>query len=295
VCDGVELFEAAFDQHKYERHIHETYALGFTLRGIQRFWCRGATHESAPGDVIAINPGEAHDGQSASSGGYAYRMMYLSVDLVRRIGEEARERRIDGADAPAPLRTDAVVERKLAEAWRALRHSADSLAADETLHDAVLALAVPHAARLASRRALDSSALNRVREYLCDRVDRPVRLGELAALASMSRFQLTRQFQQAFGLPLHAYHLHVRLEEAKRRLRQGEAIASVAMDLGFADQSHFHRRFRGAFGVTPGQWIRPAQEYKIHRRPAATVLACQTFRRTRNSAKKYTPASRDRG
>ena len=40
---------------------------------------------------------------------------------------------------------------------------------------------------------------------------------ELAAIASMSRFQLTRQFQQAFGLPLHAYHLHVRLEEAKRR------------------------------------------------------------------------------
>ena len=26
--DGVELLEASFDQHVYERHIHETYAIG---------------------------------------------------------------------------------------------------------------------------------------------------------------------------------------------------------------------------------------------------------------------------
>jgi AraC-like DNA-binding protein len=83
-----------------------------------------------------------------------------------------------------------------------------------------------------------------------------VSVGELAVVASMSRFQLTRQFQQAFGLPLHAYHLRVRLEQAKGRLRCGEAIASVAADLGFVDQSHFHRRFKGAFGLTPGEWQR---------------------------------------
>jgi AraC family chemosensory pili system transcriptional regulator ChpD len=65
---------------------------------------------------------------------------------------------------------------------------------------------------------------------------------------------LTRQFEQAYGLPLHAYHLHLRLLEAKRRLRTGVPIAAVAADLGFADQSHLHRRFKGAFGMTPGEW-----------------------------------------
>jgi AraC-like DNA-binding protein len=28
------------------------------------------------------------------------------------------------------------------------------------------------------------------------------------------------------------------------------------------DQSHFHRRFKGAFGLTPGEWGRTARRYK---------------------------------
>jgi hypothetical protein len=101
VCEGVELPEAAFEQHKYERHIHETYAIGYTLREVQRFWCRGVTvtHESTRGDVIAISPGEVHDGQSGSSGGYAYRILYVSIDRVRRIIEEAREQAVEHIDA----------------------------------------------------------------------------------------------------------------------------------------------------------------------------------------------------
>jgi AraC-like DNA-binding protein len=83
-----------------------------------------------------------------------------------------------------------------------------------------------------------------------------VRVGELAQVAAMSRFRLTRQFQRAFGLPLHAYHLHLKLEESKRRLRSSVPAARIAADLGFSDQSHFHRRFKGAFGMTPDAWRR---------------------------------------
>ena len=90
------------------------------------------------------------------------------------------------------------------------------------------------------------------------RVEEGIRVQELAALAGTSRFQLTRQFQQVFGLPLHAFHLHLKLVEGKRRLQHGAPIAQVATDLGFSDQSHFHRRFKGMFGVTPDTWRRSA-------------------------------------
>lgn len=255
--DGVDLLEAAFDRHVYERHIHETYAIGFTLRGVQRFWCRGATHDSRPGHVIVIGPGEAHDGRSGAPGGYAYRMFYLSTGRARQILDEAQEQGLGGIEARGPLIADPALSQRLDAAWRAFDRSADSLAADELLRLAVLTLGTPRAARhFAGRTQVDNPALTRVREYLRERLEHPVGVGELAAVASMSRFQLTRQFQQAFGLPLHAYHLHVRLEEAKRRLRCGQSIASVAAGLGFVDQSHLNRRFKGAFGLTPGAWRR---------------------------------------
>jgi AraC-like DNA-binding protein len=54
-------------------------------------------------------------------------------------------------------------------------------------------------------------AIRQVREYLHDRIDELVTTTELARVAAVSRFQLTRQFQRAFGLPLHAYHLQIDL------------------------------------------------------------------------------------
>ena len=42
---SVELLEAAFVDFTYERHFHDTFAIGVTLRGVQRFWCRGTTYQ----------------------------------------------------------------------------------------------------------------------------------------------------------------------------------------------------------------------------------------------------------
>jgi hypothetical protein len=69
-CDGVELLQARFERHVYDRHMHDTYAIGVTLNGVQRFWCRGSYHDSTGGQVMVIHPGEVHDGRSGAAGGY---------------------------------------------------------------------------------------------------------------------------------------------------------------------------------------------------------------------------------
>ena len=254
---GLELLEAEFTRHVYERHMHDSYAIGFTLRGVQRFWCHGATNDSTAGTVMLIGPGEVHDGQSGSAGGYAYCMLYVSIDRVARVLADAGRSRDVSIAVRVPLIRDSVLLQKVSAAWRAASHAHGSLAAEELLDDALLSLAARAGVRQGGvGRAGDVAALRRVRDFLHQHVNRAVSVGELAGLASMSRFQLTRQFQHTFGLPLHAYHLHVRLEEAKRRLSCDEAVASVAADLGFVDQSHLHRRFKGAFGITPGEWRR---------------------------------------
>src|SRR5262245_47326740 len=87
--DGIELLQASFDRHVYDRDIHESSAFGVTLRGGQRFWCGGCTHDSTPGDTILIGPGEAHDGRSGAAGGYAYRMFYIRTEILDSLLEDA--------------------------------------------------------------------------------------------------------------------------------------------------------------------------------------------------------------
>lgn len=267
------LLEAAFDRHVYERHTHETYAVGVTLRGVQRFWCRGATHDSVPGDVIVIPPGEVHDGRSGSSGGYAYRMLYLPqavlTDAVADAPEHTAPRAVHGHAVHV---RDATLARRLDSAWRAMRVDPTSLAAEELLGRALGRLCAVEPDGEDRGRLAPEPALVRVRDYLREHTHRRVRMNELAQLASMSRFQLTRRFAKAYGLPLHAYHVQVRLEEAKRRILRGATLASVAAELGFVDQSHLHRRFTGAFGVTPGAWREAGRQRGSPTGPACTPI-----------------------
>lgn len=72
--------------------------------------------------------------------------------------------------------------------------------------------------------------------------------------AGMSREGYSRRFRKERGVPPHAFGLQDRLNEARGLLRAGEPIAAVAVDTGFADQSHLGRCFRRAFGVTPGRY-----------------------------------------
>ncbi|EIV1777898.1 helix-turn-helix transcriptional regulator, partial [Vibrio vulnificus] len=59
-----------------------------------------------------------------------------------------------------------------------------------------------------------------------------------------------------YGFPPHAYQIQQRLRLAKKLLRQGRRILDVAQECGFHDQSHFHRHFKKAMGVTPGQYVK---------------------------------------
>ncbi|MCW2242721.1 helix-turn-helix domain-containing protein [Azospirillum canadense] len=79
-------------------------------------------------------------------------------------------------------------------------------------------------------------------------------VSQAAQQAGMSREGFSRRFRRQHGMSPHAFWLLEKLNDARRLLRAGEAIAAVAADTGFADQSHLGRCFRRAFGVTPGRY-----------------------------------------
>lgn len=94
----------------------------------------------------------------------------------------------------------------------------------------------------------------------------PIR--EIASRHGLSREGFSRAFLRRTGMPPHAYRLVCRLNDARRRLRAGEAIADIAADLGFADQSHLGRHFRRVFGTSPRAYrdgVRSSQTFQTGR------------------------------
>jgi len=96
--------------------------------------------------------------------------------------------------------------------------------------------------------------LSGVVEILRERAPDAPSLTELAAEAGVHPGHLARTFRQAFGVTVCEYSRSLRLEWAAAQLEGDGPLAQIALEAGFADQSHFTRAFRRRLGVTPGRY-----------------------------------------
>lgn len=254
---GIETIQAHFTGHAYDPHFHEEYLVGVTEQGLQQFSCRRAVHRSTPGRVILIEPGEIHDGQAPGREGFTYLMLYLHPSWLARSCTGVA----DGAFAhrQAGFRSTLNDEPRLAAAIRRafwMLHQPEARLTRDAALDALAAALTSHFGASVVAQAGESAtrAARRARDVLRERTEEDLGLDELARLCGADRFQLSRAFRAAYGLPPHAYLVQLRLTAARRRLASGEAPADVAAAVGFADQSHLGRWFRRAFGLTPAAY-----------------------------------------
>jgi len=105
------------------------------------------------------------------------------------------------------------------------------------------------------RGGLAPSTLRRIRDYVDSHLGESIDLKALATTAELSLYHFARSFKQSEGTTPHDFILERRLTKARELLGQRDlSLAEIAFAVGFADQSHFTRRFRQMVGVSPGQF-----------------------------------------
>src|SRR5438876_1405647 len=116
--------------------------------------------------------------------------------------------------------------------------------------------------RPAASPRVDVSAVERARQFLDAERTRVVHSSELESITGLTRYDLARQFRVMFGTSPHRYLLMRRLAFARDRIHQQCPLVDVACEAGFADQAHFTRAFKSAFGLTPARYraLRAAQK-----------------------------------
>ena len=104
---------------------------------------------------------------------------------------------------------------------------------------------------------LSRNKLNKVIDYIEGNLDLNLTLQELAHLVHISPHYFSTLFKQSTGLTPHQYVIKTRIERAKNLLLQRKmAIAEIAQQVGFANQSHLNLHFKRQVGITPKQFAR---------------------------------------
>ncbi len=251
LANGVTLMRASFSDHAFERHSHDCFAIGTTTYGIQRFRCKGRQYDSRPGDLVLFNPDDDHDGCRGTADGFRYTMWYVPDAFVASC--------VDGNRYFShPHATD----RQSSETFRALSASlaqtpAESLRAESLMRAFLETMLARHGERPQPAAGPSrASTLARVKDYIRTYHAHDITVADLACVAGLSRAHLTRAFTATYHMPPHVYLNAVRIGHAQALIRRGMPLATVALECGFADQSHLTRRFKGSVGVTPSAWQR---------------------------------------
>ena len=114
--------------------------------------------------------------------------------------------------------------------------------------------------RMAAKRS--GSGFEGILEIIRARCQRPVTNQELAESVGLSVRTFERRFLASFHVTPQQYIRKLRIRIACRQLvYSGTSLAEIALESGFADQSHFSHEFRHHMGRTP-------REYREHYRVA---------------------------
>ncbi|WP_300620903.1 AraC family transcriptional regulator [Dokdonella sp.] len=92
-------------------------------------------------------------------------------------------------------------------------------------------------------------------DYLLEHYDSPLRMEDLAQRAGLSPAQFDRRMKKIFHLSAGQYLIKTRIDHAARLLAGSDlAIADIALQAGFSDQSALSRQFRQVTGFAPRQY-----------------------------------------
>ncbi len=248
----VEMRSANQSSACYRTHSHDEFSFGVIDQGQACYLNGGRRNAIHQGHMVTINPGDAHSCNPAA-GSWSYRMLFVRADWIGRLQRELGSFQGDYEAFPSQYQDSARYYASFDDLFRRLESETEPLQAESLLIDFLVSCLKPKTAEQRMHTE-DQVALTRIRERIMDCLSDNLSLDSLSEISGLSRYHLIRTFKQRYGMAPHAYQLDQRIKHAKTRLRQGEALSQVAVELGFSDQAHFQRHFKQRIAMTPGYY-----------------------------------------
>lgn len=249
----LELLKAQYTDHAFPRHFHTTYAIEVIEQGVNQFQCDGKLYTAGAGTIIIFNPGQIHSGMSLGKEGVKYRALYPTVEMLSEISLS-----IGGSAEPVfsqPLYYDSYVSEKILQTHKIIETNPNSLEAESSLCLTLTDLIQKYCYQTKKKEPTSSRfEIELVCDYILENIDKKISLNDLSKVAGLSKFHLLRTFQRCMGLTPNEYIINVRVNMAKKLLRENYPPIEVAQKTGFYDQSHLSRHFKGIVGTTPGRY-----------------------------------------
>ncbi len=245
-AEGFRFTEKSYSsQSRLPIHAHELSHFCFVLSGNYNEKIGSRLFERKPTTLVYYPPNASHPEEHLTHG----RHLLVEIDFkgLEKVGECGAR-----LNEPVLLSGDSL--------WLAARMYKEFSERDE--FSALALESISNELLIAASRQYRKKAerkppqwLESVKDYLHENFSMPPGLNELAKADGVHPTHLARVFRQFENCTTGDYVRQIRIENARRIiLATNKPLVEIALDTGFADQTHFTRSFKRITGMTPAKF-----------------------------------------
>lgn len=251
----VEMRQATNSSSCYTTHSHDEFSLGIIDSGEAYYKNGQHQHKITQGDLVTINPGDAHS-CNPFAGSWSYRMLFIDSDWLSSLQQQTFILNNHDSGGFAQHYLKGVQVEPFNQLYQALKVDNSPMRCETLLIEYCLPLLGQDVIAEASA---SSHKMGLLKDYIIDSLELNLPLSDYCQQLDLSPHHLIRSFKKYYGQSPHAFQLDQRIKRSRQLLKQGEGLAEIANQLGFADQSHFQRNFKQRTAVTPKFYQRSFQ------------------------------------
>lgn len=234
----------------------------FQERENERPWI---THRIKKGSFFLTSGGAPYDirWKAVTSEPFEAMFVFVELPLLQRaleevFGDDAAQARLRDISAFTDDALDSLVERLRGELTR---RQASSLFVQGIAQAIAIHLARDYGVTVEESRggspSLPGYKLRQITDWMAKHIAENFSLDRLAAQAGLSKFHFQRLFKSAMGVAPSRYHINLRMNLARRLLRETKkSVVDIALEVGYANSSHFAQLFRRETGLSPSDYRR---------------------------------------
>ncbi|WP_336790471.1 AraC family transcriptional regulator [Paenibacillus sp. MMO-177] len=245
---GITALSATMTEFKYKKHAHREYAIGVTLRGIQRYNLDGSLQLSHKNGVMLFNPEQTHDGMAHDEAGLDYVMLYIEPQLLLEVMEKKEIVRFSN-----PIVYDRELEHRVLNLTNAILSEKDEALCSEFLLALTDRLADSSLSTFRTRQ--DHALIRKAKDMIHANLEHVLKLDEICMELGLSKYQLIRLFKAHTGISPYQYFLNSKIERAKQLIESSKDIYSAVAACGFVDLTHLNKHFKSVYGTTAFDYI----------------------------------------
>jgi AraC family transcriptional regulator len=221
------------------------------------------THHIKKGSFFLTSGGAPYDCRWKAVGSEPFQSMavFIALPLLQRaleevFGDDAPHARLRDISAFTDVTLNSLMERVHEEL---LRRKASALFLQGIAQTIAIHLARNYAELVKESNSgspsLPGYKLRQITDWMTEHLAEEFNLAELATQVGLSKFYFNRLFKSATGVSPSHYQITLRMDEARRLLRETKrSVVEIALDVGYANPSHFAQLFRRETGLSPSDY-----------------------------------------